>query len=160
SRRGAIRETTRRRSGPSELRDYSQVTVLPSLPSSIGHQIPDAHTPTGNTGNFEGRSPVSSTDGGIVDMSLGALEATAVPETQQRRVRIVAGLAAGALLFGVAGFLFRVSSRSAEPEPAEHASVAALAPQPVAPPPPAAVTPPPPISTEAPSASEPSSKPA
>jgi serine/threonine protein kinase len=158
SRRGAIRETTRRRTGPSELRDYSQVTVLPSLPSSIDHQIPESsHTPTGNTGNFEGRD--GSARDGAVDASLGALEATAIPETNKRRTRAAAGIAAGALLFGIAGFLFRVSARPATPEPAEHAPLAAASPSPSSVAPPASVSvAPPALPPETAAPAEPSAK--
>ncbi len=133
-RRGAIRDVARRRSGASELRDYSQVIVLPSLPSSTEHPMPDGTStpPTGHTGSFIG-GPPSTAMGSTPPQPI---EITMLPPDLSRRKMQIGIAVAGAFLFGLVGFLLR-SPKTVPPvkdSPAVVASAAvAAAPSPPTP---------------------------
>jgi serine/threonine-protein kinase len=130
SRRGAIREVTRRRSSPTEFREYSQVTVLPSLPSTLSNPVPDGRpTPSSvQMGTFEEINPADA----IITLPPPGLEVMPLPDDdapQQRRKRIAIALAAGVALFLLAGLLFRSSAKpppAASPEQ-QHAAAAPVA---------------------------------
>jgi serine/threonine-protein kinase len=132
SRRVAIRDVTRRRSAPSEYREYSQVTVLPSLPSTLNNPIPDGrHTPSSiKQATFDG----IASDRQIISVPPPELEMLPDEPDQEaaRRKRIAVGLAAGVLLFLLAGFLIRLTTNSPPAEAAapkvEKQALAAAAP--------------------------------
>jgi serine/threonine-protein kinase len=120
SRRAAIREVTRRRSGPpAEYREYSQVTILPSLPSSLSNQIPDSSaTPSSvKLGAFEEVLPSES----IVTVpppppdGTGEVSPFADPNAQKKKMAV--GVAVAVALFVLAGLLIRSSTT----KPAEEA---------------------------------------
>ncbi|HVW30379.1 MAG TPA: serine/threonine-protein kinase [Polyangiaceae bacterium] len=136
SRRAAIREVTRRRTGaPPEFREYSQVTVLPSLPSSLTNQLPDGSTPSSiKMGNFDEVLPSEA----IVTVPPppdSPAEAAPLGDPRARQKRMAIGIAVAVVLFALALFLI-LSSTSKPPEEARHdkpaAAVAAAPVEPVA----------------------------
>jgi serine/threonine protein kinase len=121
SRRAAIREVTRRRSGPSEYREYSQVTVLPSLPSTLNNPIPDGRpTPSSSIkiGSFEElpSEAIITVPPPAYGPPLEALPG-AIDEAGRRK-RIAIGVGVGVSLFVLAGVLIHSSTR-ANPAPVE-----------------------------------------
>jgi serine/threonine-protein kinase len=127
SRRSAIREVTRRRSSPAEFREHSQVTVLPSLPSTLNNTVPDSlpSSATVPAGTYEEINPAEA----IITLPPPGLEILPLPDEQPgiRKKRIALALAAGAALFLTAGLLFRSSSSKPPAAPIESPRVAAAA---------------------------------
>ena len=118
SRRTAIREVAKRRSVPSEYREYSQVTVLPSLPSSLTNPAPDRPTPSSiKRGNFEDVLPAEDIRT-VPPPSLGGEAADIAPiDDAGRKKRIAAWIAVGLVLFLLAGLLIRSSTKKPVEEP-------------------------------------------
>jgi serine/threonine-protein kinase len=130
SRRAAIREVTRRRTGPAvDYREYSQVTVLPSLPSSLSNQPPDPNgTPSSvKIGAFEEVLPSES----IVTVpppppeGTGEVPPFVTPAAQKKKMAV--GIAVAVALFILAGVLIRSSTKSADEVQATHEKSAAAA---------------------------------
>jgi serine/threonine-protein kinase len=136
SRRAAIREVTRRRTGPGiDYREHSQVTVLPQLPSSLSNQPPDPNaTPSSvKLGAFEEVLPSES----IVTVPPPPPDGTGdVPpfvDANAQKKKMAVGIAVAVALFVLAGLLIRSSTKSSEDAQAHtDKPVAAAAPENVA----------------------------
>jgi len=122
SRRAAIREVTRRHSSPSESREHSQVTVLPSLPSSLTNQIPDPNaTPTSvKLGGFEEEILPSEAIVTVPPPPMDHGEVVPIVDPLARKKRIAIGIAVALALFVLSGLLIRFSTTKPSEEAAAH----------------------------------------
>ena len=125
-RRQAIREVVRKRTGTTDLSDYSQVTVLPSLPSAISGAeeastksaaVPRGSTPTSQQHHVtpgEGKGSVSSPP--PLEL-LDALDARELDDAPSRSKRFMIG---GAAAVGVALLITLLATRGGgDPPPPE-----------------------------------------
>jgi hypothetical protein len=139
-RRQAIREVVRKRTGTPDLSDYSQVTVLPSLPSAISGTeegstksgaLPRTVAPPAQLTPGEGKGSVSSPP--PLEL-LDALEARELDDGPSRTKRFAIG---GAAAVGVALLVFLLATRGgSDPQPPEKSGTStaakAVIPEPVA----------------------------
>jgi serine/threonine-protein kinase len=137
-RRQAIRDVVRKRTDNSDLMDYSQVTVLPSLPSAL-HESPSVPT---KTENAAAKPPALPPGTALADTESGerlahavpanevktslppplealdALGAHELPDEQAKKRRTLLALGIAALLAVAVGVVVS-SSRAPTPEPHE-----------------------------------------
>ncbi|HEX4339281.1 MAG TPA: protein kinase [Polyangiaceae bacterium] len=125
SRRVAIREVTKRGTGP-EFREHSQVTLLPSLPSSLTNPMVDGATPSSlkmSTGDE------TIPTGAIITIPPPPemVELPPLVDPRDRQKRLALAIGAGVLLFVLAGLLIRSSTAKPPEEPVHDKPVAVAA---------------------------------
>ncbi|HEX3593940.1 MAG TPA: hypothetical protein VHU80_02530, partial [Polyangiaceae bacterium] len=126
SRRTAIREATRRNTSP-EFRDYSQVTVLPALPSSLTNTTVDGTPSSLRIGGAEETLPTEA----IVTVPPPGMEdnqqTSPFVDRHARQKRLALGVGVAVVLFVLAGLLIRSSTAKQPEEPVRDKPVAAAA---------------------------------